>query len=67
MISQKEIHDTARVLLENKAHYDAMAVIHANKAITYSQASKSMKNAMKVLKKECKKWTKNQKNQKSDT
>lgn len=51
----QDIHDLIRVLRENKQEYDAKAIYHANSAIIYSQASKSMKRCMKLLKKECRK------------
>jgi hypothetical protein len=53
-MDSQDIHNLMRVLLENKHSYDAMYVYHVNRALNYSQASNSMKQSIKILKKECK-------------
>lgn len=55
MPSQQEIHDLAKTLIDNRNYYNKAAIYHANLAVVYSTASKSMKNAMKTLKGESRK------------
>jgi hypothetical protein len=62
-MDSQDIHNLMRVLLDNKQAFDAKAMYHFNAAMVYSQASNSMKQSIKILKKESKLWRKkNQKN-----
>lgn len=59
-MDQQDIHDLAKKLIDDQAYYNKMYANFARMAVLMSDAAKSSKRCLKILKRECKKRRKDE-------